>query len=467
MRRFAAMALLLPSLALAADRTPRVLALPETIRLALLNNRELKALELTLQTRFLAVGAARSEFEWALRPVGTAQATGDRRDTAYGAEVGRKTEWGTEVRFVGQETGSSVRDMDDVFRDAVTVEIQQPLLRYAGRTANRENVTRAQSQVTAGRRAIELNRTDMVVRAAEAHERVFMLQRQMECESNTLVRLEQFLRLSKAREGQGRESRLNTLRAEQQRDAARLRALQAREQWRSAMAELADFLALPPETPLAVEGGRRLAVEIPGEDTALGIALSNRLDYAQVLQDVQDARRGVRIARQDLLPDLRVLSRYQRLGEGDRGTARRMEQEAWFLGLTVGGDLTLKKERIALDQAEVTRQLAELNVDVLRGALARQVLQSVLFQQRAEESVPAARSAYQAARRRVDLARRLFEGGRGSSATLSDAEDELQRAETEWLSAEADASVASYRLLRVLGRLIDYPEDLKPQAVKD
>jgi len=465
MRLCASIPLLL--LALTAGAPPEVLdlTLQEAIALALRQNREIKALELTLESRRLAVVGARTEFEWTAHPSGNAETGKDRRTVTYGLDVARKTTWGTELTVGGQTLRDSESGSNTASRDTVVVELQQPLLRNAGPLVNREPVTRAESQVAAARRAVELRRTDTVVQVAETFEQLFQLQRQMDYDTQALERLDRFLRLSQAREKNGRVSRVDTLRTEQQRGAASLRLAQTREQWRSVMADLADLLALTPETPLSVQPAPRLTVKVTDEAAAVMEALSNRLDYAQVLHDAQDAKRGVRIARRDLLPDLRVVSRYQRAGDGDSGSqAARLDQNVWFVGLTVAGDLTLHKERIALEEAGVARQTAELNAESLRAALSRQVLQSLLFYNRAQKGIPAAESAYQAARSRVLLARRLFDRGRGTSTTLSDAEDELQSAEVQWLTAQSDASVASYRLLRVLGRLIEYPEDLKPAA---
>ena len=52
--------------------------------------------------------------------------------------------------------------------------------------------------------------------------------------------------------------------------------------------------------------------------------------------------------------------------------------------------------------------------------------------------------------------------GKGDSFSVTDAEDALLQAQNQMLQAGSEALLASYRLLRAVGLLIGYPEDLKP-----
>ena len=54
----------------------------------------------------------------------------------------------------------------------------------------------------------------------------------------------------------------------------------------------------------------------------------------------------------------------------------------------------------------------------------------------------------------------LFEAGRGSADSVSDAESDLSGAELAELAARREASVSAYRLLHVLGTLVPAPRDL-------
>jgi len=108
--------------------------------------------------------------------------------------------------------------------------------------------------------------------------------------------------------------------------------------------------------------GARLEIVPPSPETAAKIAWSNRLDYAQVLQDLGDAERGVKIARKNLLPDISLVARYDWLGQGrSYDEAMSLNDDTWVVGLSAGNnDLLQRSERAALKQAEAGRLTTEL-----------------------------------------------------------------------------------------------------------
>jgi len=443
------------------------LALSEAIDLALAGNRALRQLVLSLQAQQLALADAQAQFRFSVQPRGDARVEDDRRTATLGAAVTRRTEFGASAE-VGLTAAHDVFDAyPDAYRDVVYVEVRQPLLRNVGALINREPVAQAESAVTAARRQVALNRTDLVLSVIEGQEDLVRLDRELDREQQAGQRLDRFVRLSRARERQGRATRLDVLRAELQRGTAEVRMNAAREQLLSRRAEYAELLGLPPDIELRPEPAPRLVAPLPDLAGAVATALSNRLDFAQLLQDHADAVRGLRIARRNLLPDVSLLSRYQQVGTGaDASDAARLDDNSWFVGVALASDLPPRHERNALDAAVLGRQAAELEIERLRAAVARQVRQGLLACANAQAQGPLEERNYEAARARLRLARRLYDMGRGDNFSVSDAEHEFQNAEGRRLSAQATATVAAYRLRRLLGTLIEYPDDLKADAVK-
>jgi outer membrane protein TolC len=320
--------------------------------------------------------------------------------------------------------------------------------------------------VAAALRELELKRTDLVVSVVELHEELVKLQRRLDYERQSLARLERFVHLTEARERQGRATRVDTLRAELRRGNAHVRLGATGERLQALQSEYADVLGLAPDAAIRAVPGPRLALDVADGSAALAAALSNRLDYAQILQDRRDASRGVRLARRNLWPDLSVLADSAWVGEGaDAGDAGRLDEHVWFVGLAAGTEFPRTQERLALQEAALSEQVLEIRIEALRAALARQVQQARLAYQRAEAELPLEARNFQAAWARVRLARRLYDIGRGDSFSVSEAEDEYQSAEERWLAAEASVRVAAYRLMRVTGTLLEYPEELKPGAI--
>ena len=448
----------------AATNAPPALTLEAAIDAALQNNREIKTLTVDLRSRALAVDAADAAFQWQWRPNGVAEAgSGDARFD-YGLTASRRTVFGTEASLSSRIGRAANADDAGPRSSELMVRIDQPLLRRLGPLVNREPVTRAESQLAAARRELELRRADLVLRTVEAYEDLYRLQRQLDLTGLTVERLRQFVALTRARERQGRASSADTLRAEQKLGGAQIRLATSLEALSSRRSDFADLLGAAPGAAWDVLPAARLELPPGAEEEAVRVALSNRLDYAQIQQDRDDALRGLRIARRSLLPDLKLISRYEQYGSGDSvRNALGADSDAWFVGVAVESDFPRTSERISVDQAALGVEAARIQMDAVRAAVARQVRQELGAGERLKKQESLAKRNHAVARGRVKLARRQFESGKCDADAVAVAEDELRDAEQQLLDAEAGAFVSAYRVLRVLGNLIEAPQDLKPR----
>lgn len=438
------------------------------IDLALRQNRSLKLAVLTLEGREVALDSARTAFAVSIQPDGEWSTSDERDRLRFGAGVSRKNTWGSEAEVSGSAESVTSDKYEDYHRGSARLRLTQSLLRQFGPLVNREPVTAAESRVTAARRELELRKIDLVVRVVELFEELFLLQRQEQFQVQTLDRLEKLLRLTRGRERQGRASRVDVLRVDLQYGEAQSRLGGTRERLSSVRAEFSDLLGFDPDVVFTPVAAGIPEMEDLAEDVAVGVAVENRLDYAQVMQDCEDAARGVRIARRNLLPDLKVIGSYERYSEGaafsDAGT---LDQDSWFVGLSLAADDLLRRnERAALKQAELSEATAQETMVMLNLALRRQVRQAIAAYERARTDMPLAERNFKLAENRAALARRLFEMGKGDNFSVTDAEDGLLQAQNRLLSAQSDAMVTSYKLLKTLGILLECPESLKPSAQK-
>lgn len=439
--------------------------LEQALESALKKNRDLRAAEIALENSGYGVEAAAARFQWALRPDGSAGA-GDSGETArLGLSAQKNLVSGTGLSAGPQVTSLSGDGFDAQRTAALRVQVEQPLFRRFGELANRESLTRAERSVVTARRDLELRRNDLVVQVVAGHEGLLQLQQQEVYDQQSFERLDRLYRLTAAREKQGRAARGDTLRAGLQRGRAASSLQTTREQLESRRRDHGDLLGLAPTTDLVAVAGARIDLEPPAPEAAASVAWSNRLDLAQVLQDLGDAERGVKIAKRNLLPDVSLVARYDWLGQGrSYGDAMNLDEDAWFVGLAAGNtDLLQTGERAALKQAQTGRLSTELRVEVVRLAVERQALNEITAYKRARQQVVTEEKNHALALDRAKLARRLFEMDRGDNFTVSDAESELQQAESSALAAKAEANIAAYRVLRALGTLLETPEDLKPR----
>lgn len=438
--------------------------LDQALETAMKKNRDIRGAQLALENSAYGVEAAAAQFAWSLRPAGSASST-DGGETAQLGLTGQKTaESGTTLSVTPQLNTTTGDESDPVRSGLLRVELSQPLFRRFGTLVNREGLTRAENSVLTARRDFELRRNDLVVQVVGAHENLVQLQQREEYERQAFERLDKIYRLASARERQGGASRVDRLRAELQLGRAKSSLQSTRQLLESGRRDYSDLLGLAPTTDLVAVAGTRLEIAPPPAALATSIALSNRLDLAQVLQDLGDAERGIKIAQKNLLPDVSLIVRYDWLGQGrDYSDAIRLNDDSWFIGLAANNtDLRGTAERAALKQAQAGRLSVDLRVESVRSAVERQVLNELSAYQLAQEKVSVEERNYKLATDQARLSRRLFEMSRTDSFTASDAEDQLQLAESSVLAARAEASLAAYRVLRALGTLIEPPADLKP-----
>lgn len=202
-------------------------------------------------------------------------------------------------------------------------------------------------------------------------------------------------------------------------------------------------------------------------DEAVQTALGNRLDYAQAIQDYHAALRGVKLARRRLQPDIDLVAGNQQYGQAAafRESAE-LDRNLWTVGLAGQMDLNRRKDRTAVQISEVDVRAARETVGIRALSIAREVQQAVSAYRQARSDLTLAGRNYAAAEARSELARRLFEAGRGDSFSVTDAENAFGQAESVLLSARADVCVAGYNLLRLLGTLTECPADLKPSPLE-
>ena len=226
----------------------------------------------------------------------------------------------------------------------------------------------------------------------------------------------------------------------------------------------ADLLGLPLESRFELVAPDLLALDEADASRAVAVALACRPDYAQALQDIETADRQLRIARRQLLPDLRLTARHTSYGEGEEWReAGRLDESDWFVGLMGELNLNVREARLGVRRAAIDAEARRQVAEIVRNRLALEVNAGwAQYRQARTQLDLAARNAGLAANR-AELARSLFEAGRASADSVSDAEMDRVNAELSELAARREASVAAYRLLHGLGTLVPAPPEILAQ----
>lgn len=426
--------------------------LPHAITYVLTRNKELIRSALSDKAAALKIKEAETQFQVILGPDVSLTVPGAEPQLGAGLRASKMFIYGTEVGLSGivqkESSGEEGR---------IRLEIQQPLFRNFGPLIHGEPIVQATSALTTTKRKFEMQKADLVVDVVQAYEDIFRLQRQIRSDEESVERMNALYRVTKAKEILGRTTRADTLRVELLRGQALARLEANRERLSSRQRDFAQLLGASPDTIFELVPTPALEFAIPDFEEAARVALENRLDYAQVIQDHQDAVRAVDIARRGLFPDLRVGLGGQRSTAGDG---------SWFVGLSIGTNYNPTGARITLEQSEVNRMSAAQAIEIVGLSITREVQQQVLAYERANRELEIAEQNFKQAAARSRVSRRLFALGRVDNFAVTDAEEAYLQAEGQLLMAQAEVSLSAYRLLRTMGTLLEAPEDLKPKSLQ-
>ena len=435
----------------------------KAINYALVQNRELVRSALSIDSRALGITTAEVEFQVSIRPEASMGITGGRETLGYGLGVSKKLIHGTELSAVSRESGVGG---DTSRRGSIQLEIRQPIFRNFGSLIHEESLIQSRNNLKTARRRLEMQKGDLIVRVVETYENIFKFKHQVKAAQESFNRMDALYRITKAKELLGRTTRIDTLRVDLLRGQALSLLESSRERFGSAQRDFAELLGFAPDTVFDLKPSPLLQFEVPETENAVKIALENRLDYAQVIQDSEDGERGVRIAEKRLLPDLKLTGRHEWFGEGrNPSDAWSLDKNGWFIGLSVDTDFNLTRERAQLSEAQINQTSSRQTVEIIELSIAREIQQSLLIYQRVQEELKIAEKNLGLAEARSKFARRLFEIGKGDNFSVTDAERAHLQAGNQLFSAQAEAVISGYRLFRVLGTLVESPEGLKPRRV--
>lgn len=183
-------------------------------------------------------------------------------------------------------------------------------------------------------------------------------------------------------------------------------------------------------------------------------ALSSRLEIKSIDANAEAARRQAAANRGAALPSLS--------GFGDAIYANPNprifpQTSTWFATWDIGAQITWSPNDVPVALAGASDYSAraaalEAQRNATRDGVQIEVLQGWQAAKEAEVALDSTKRELASATEAYRVAHELFNAGRGTSTTLTDAETDLTRARLDALNAQVDARIARVRLDHVLGR---------------
>jgi outer membrane protein TolC len=372
---------------------------------------------------------------------------GIRQQLPYGGEIVASTL----VNFINA-LNDNVTDGESA---SVALTASVPLLRGAG-MVNLEPLISSERQLIYQVRTFERFRRDFVVNIASQY---FRLLTQIEAIRNrraNYLSLSDLTERTEALYAAGRLNYLQVQRAIQQQLSGENALIVAQQNYEDSLDDFKVLLGMPVQDPMEVIPVE-LDLNVPDLDhmDATAVALRYRLDLTTAMDQVDDSRRLVDVAKNGLLPDLN-LTAGSTLGNRVETPAREVDSRnfSYNAGITLDLPVDRVAERNAYRRSLINLERSQRNLDLTRDQITSDVRQAIRSIRSAQSTVEIQRRAVELAQRRLEYSTELLTQGRSTdSRDVTDAQTSLLSAQDLLDGALADLQIQVLQFLRDTGTL--------------
>ena len=289
---------------------------------------------------------------------------------------------------------------------------------------------------------------DMIVRAVAAlYLNAESAAARVDAAQSRVTDSEALSKLAKDKHDAGTATGVDVLRAEVQLANDKQALLEAQNQYQQALLELARDIGIDPGTPIALAETLEFH-PLAGQtaETLVPAAMAARADYQALAAQREAIVEQQRANRARSYPNVSINGNYGGTGRnigGVQGT-----------GMVQGQiDITLFDRDREGEAQELAAQLKSVDSRIadLRRGIEEDVRQALLNLDSAGQQVDVADQGQDLAHRELEMTRDRFEEGTANNVEVITAQDELARAEENYILAESSYQDATFALARALG----------------
>jgi len=362
---------------------------------------------------------------------------------------------GGDLTLNAASNASGVERQAAVYDSLISVRLAQPLLRNAGYEQSHEALIQAERSLIYAIRDFELFREDFSIDVAR---RYYDLVNQKQSIENQRRNFEnnQFGRLqAEALFAVGRATELDVLRARRSELTARNDLLEAEEQLQLARDNFRIFLGLSDQEPVDVQSYSPPFVSVHYDvESAVGVALMNRLDLLNQRERLEDTERALRLSKNQLLPDLDLtLGTSFATADTDQLGGSDLERNNLSLAVTLGVPLDRVNERNAYRAAQIALAQARRELEEFQDQLEVSIRSSFRELERRLQSLDIQSQLIVDQTKNLRIAELRFERGEIENRDVVEANQSLLDAQNALIDEQVNYEIARLQLLRDLGIL--------------
>ncbi|HEX5053127.1 MAG TPA: TolC family protein [Planctomycetota bacterium] len=341
---------------------------------------------------------------------------------------------------------------DPMFGSNVGVSLTQPLLRGAGYEVSHEALTQGERSLVYSIRDFELYRENFTIQVSQ---RFFALASQRKTLANEDANYASALfdrQKAEALQQVGRSAELDVFRARRQEIEAKDRVINLRAAYDRAVDEFKILLGVPTTASIDIAD-----IEPPYEparfevSSAIAAALHNRLDLITQRQSLEDSERSLRIAENNLLPDLTLNANYGLTGVDDRLDGAVPDSWGSSVGLSFEIPLQRKSQRNSYRSALISLEQARRDLKLREEQLELDIRDAVRNLRSLEERIVLQEGQIKQEKRAVTVTEIRYESGTVENRDLLEAKQAYTDAQNALIQLKVEHFVARLNLLKDMG----------------
>ena len=355
---------------------------------------------------------------------------------------------------VRTRAGTAAGDEDFRWNTDYQINLEQPLLRGAGYEVSHEALTAAERNLIYAVREFELFRQDFSIRIAQAYFELVSRRKRLSNDEQNYKDAVYDRKRAEALRALDRNKPDDVFQARRREIEAENALVAARTSYRLQLDDLKILLALPPteQIELADEEPPFEEVRIESQ-SAIEVALHNRLDLHTQRDRLEDARRQLRNSRNDLLPDLNVTAAYGVGSLGAPTTDATPNQRDAAAGITLRLPLDKLAERNSYRNARISLDQSVRTLEQRQHEVERDVRNALRELTQFEQQISLQQDQIASERRAVAVMQIRVEAGEAQQRDLTEARQSLNNAQNRLIDFKVQHFVARLRLWRELGIL--------------
>lgn len=356
----------------------------------------------------------------------------------------------------GVRTRGGEPESDNDFRwtSDMQVNLQQPLLRGAGYEASHEPLTQAERSLIYAVRDFELFRQDYSIRVADAYYSLVRQRKQLDNDEQSYEDAKYDRQKADALRSLDRNKPDDVFQARRREIEAENQVIAGRTRYKLALDEFKILLGLPIEAPITIDADEPPYDPVNIESqSAVDVALHNRLDLHTRRDQVEDTRRRLRIARQDLLPQFDLTADYGVSSLGGRADDATPNQRRSSVGLALEVPLDRIPERNAYREAQISLDRIERDLGQTEDRVRIDILNSLRELKQFEKQIQLQEDQIRSEQRAVAVMQIRVEAGDAQQRDLTEARRSLTDAMNQLIDLKVQHFIARLRLKRNLGIL--------------